>query len=76
MEQMNQDYGFMLYRTQLLGPTKGATLLLHGVHDRAIVYINQEPKATVFRNDKSKTIQIGDIPESGLQLDIFVENMG
>ena len=39
MEEMGQDYGFVLYRTTLVGPTSG-TLTVTDVHDYALVFLD------------------------------------
>lgn len=74
MEQLGQDYGFILYRTELPGPREDK-LELRDVHDRAIVYINGQEIKTVYRNDPEKSFPVV-IPEGGAVLEILVENMG
>ncbi|WP_338100486.1 glycoside hydrolase family 35 protein [Salipaludibacillus agaradhaerens] len=74
MEQADQAYGYMLYRTQV--PGKGAyTIDLEPIRDRAYLYINGEFKKTFYRNDKIKEITL-DFPNEVNIFEIFVENMG
>jgi len=74
MEEMGQDYGFILYRTFIKGPRPKAPLVIRDVRDRALVFIDQEYKGTIDRWG-NKTLEI-EVPDGEVQLDIFVENMG
>ncbi|MDA3899066.1 MAG: beta-galactosidase [Spirochaetes bacterium] len=75
METLGQDSGFILYRTNIDGPYEDAELKILGLHDRALLFINEVFHNTLYRNEQSDTI-IVDIPEKGAQIDILVENMG
>ncbi|MDQ0254106.1 beta-galactosidase [Evansella vedderi] len=74
MEELGQDYGYILYRTKLTGPKKKAPLTIQEVRDRALVFVNQEFQGVIDRW-KNNTIDI-EVPVEGAQLDILVENMG
>jgi len=74
MEYFGQNFGFIHYRTQLSGPVN-ENLRLIGVHDRAQIFLDGKPIATVSRNDKKQSLPVS-IPPEGAQLDILVENMG
>lgn len=74
MEKLGQDYGFILYRTQVTGPRQDNELFLQDVHDRALVFLDGELKGIVMR-DEPQTLKL-DIPPAGAQLEILVENMG
>jgi beta-galactosidase len=76
MEDMDQDYGFVLYRTKLdIGPIK-TTLYIPQVRDRAQVFLNRTYMGTVWRAD-AKTNQIPlTLNSSNMILDILVENTG
>ncbi len=74
MEALDQDYGFILYRTRLHGPQSGKLSIL-GLHDRAQVFLNGEPLGVLTRNKPGQRLQL-DIPAGGAQLDLLVENMG
>ena len=74
MEDLNQSYGYILYRTQLAaGP--GGELIIDGLHDFAQIYIDRKLIGTVDRRlDQSHlTLPAVDVPAT---LDILVENSG
>lgn len=75
MEEVGQDYGFILYRTKVKGPRKNCSMTLMDMHDRAQVFVNKQYKGTVYRNDEDKKI-ILDFEDEVSTLDILVENMG
>ena len=77
MEQIEQNYGFALYQTQIPQQFAQSSVILNIsslVRDRAIIYVGKIRQATMFRHPKDQTVvlDIGDM----LQLDILVENMG
>ena len=74
MEQFGQDYGYILYRTQLSGPAKGL-LYLGEVRDYAAVYLDRQPVGTVDRRLKQETLPIT-VGDGTHTLDILVENTG
>ncbi len=75
MEEYDEGYGCIVYRTSL--PASGTTRRLHidEVHDYAIVLLDGKRIATL---DRRKTNNMVDIPahDKPAQLDIFVEAMG
>ena len=74
-ESYNQDYGFVLYRTELKGNKKGK-LTLTDLHDYATVFLNGKYLGYLDRREGINSI---DIPESGVDvpvLEILVEGMG
>jgi beta-galactosidase len=74
-EAYGQDYGFILYRTELIGHKKGK-LTVTDIHDYATVFLNGK---YIGRLDRREGINTIDIPESNVEkpvLDIFVEGMG
>lgn len=75
MEYWGQNFGFIHYRTQLSGPINNYKLGLDKVHDRALLFLDGKYFATYYRNDEVQEFDI-DIPASGAQLDILVENIG
>ena len=74
MEKLGQGYGYILYETFIRGPREEDYINLK-VHDRAYVYVNDEFKCVLYRNDKKKKLKLA-IPAEGLKLSILVENMG
>lgn len=75
MEEIGQNYGFILYRTEVKGPRKECKLSFMDMHDRAQIFINGEIKGIIYRNDEKQEI-ILDFDDEINSLDILVENMG
>lgn len=73
MEDLDQAYGYILYRTTLREAAKGE-LLLDELHDYAIVYANGKPVGKLDRRLKQNRLDV-DLA-AGTQLDILVENSG
>ncbi len=72
-EQMNQGFGYVLYRKHFNQPISG-TLDLSGLRDYATVYINGEKVGELNRYYKNYTMPI-EIPFNAT-LEILVENWG
>lgn len=74
-EVMNQFSGFVLYETDLpileLDPTE---IVVNNLHDRAMVYIDQEYVGGLSRGNKIYSISVH--PGLGNRLQILVENQG
>jgi beta-galactosidase len=73
-EDLNQDYGYMLYRTKIEGGKKGL-LKINKLRDYALIFINGKRVGVLDRRLNQDSIML-DLPNGSLQLDIFVENMG
>jgi len=73
MEMIDQDYGFILYRTNVRGPRMGI-LRVRGLHDRAQIFIDGEQTDTLDRESGNEFSAV-DVAKD-FQLDILVENMG
>jgi hypothetical protein len=74
-EAYGQDYGFILYKTELIGHKKGK-LTVTDIHDYATVFLNGTYIGKLDRREGINTI---DIPASNVEfpvLEIFVEAMG
>jgi len=74
-EAYGQDYGFMLYKTKLIGHHSGR-LRITDLHDYATVYLNGKYVGKIDRRLGENTIQL---PKSDVMnpiLEIFVEGMG
>ncbi|XP_033849501.2 beta-galactosidase [Acipenser ruthenus] len=74
--EMNQHFGFVLYRTVLPKDCSEPIPLsspLNGIHDRAYVTVDGVPNG-ILERDKTLTINI--TGKAGNKLDILVENMG
>jgi beta-galactosidase len=75
MEAYAQDYGFILYRTELVGHKSGK-LVVTDVHDYATVFLNG---VYIGKLDRREGINSIDLPASNVQfpvLEILVEAMG
>ncbi|HLK60646.1 MAG TPA: beta-galactosidase [Chthonomonadaceae bacterium] len=74
MEEVGQDYGFILYRTTLQGPLQGK-LLLKDLRDYAVVLLNGKRIGLLDRRRKTPPLTV-DLPAGKATLDILVENCG
>ena len=75
MEAFDQNYGFILYRTQVSGPRLHAELEIIDLHDRAQVFLDGQPAGILERSSPRRKLSLS-IPKNGATLDILVENMG
>ncbi|MFC9247535.1 beta-galactosidase family protein [Streptomyces sp. NPDC057136] len=74
MEEMEQDFGFVLYETVL--PMKGPALLeLEQVRDRAQVFVDGQPVGVLERENHEFALAFT-VPRAGSVLSILVENQG
>ncbi|XP_070684297.1 beta-galactosidase [Pempheris klunzingeri] len=74
--QLNQAFGYVLYRTTLPVDCSTSTPLsspLNGVHDRAYVSVDGVAVGILERN---KAITVNVTGKAGSQVDLLVENMG
>jgi beta-galactosidase len=74
-EALGQDYGFMLYKTELIGHKKGK-LVITELHDYATVFLNGEYIGSIDRRDGINTIEIPESRVANPVLEILVEGMG
>ena len=76
MEELNQDYGFVLYRTKIPAVTQELPLTVSEVRDRALIWTDGHYRGLIDRS----TGQVDEItvfaPQTDIQLDILVENLG
>jgi beta-galactosidase len=74
MEELGQDFGFVLYETRLDAP---GSALLHapGVRDRAQVFLDGQPVGVLERESHEYTLAFT-VPPGGGVLVILVENQG
>jgi beta-galactosidase len=73
MEDLDQAYGYILYRTTVAAAAKG-DLVLDQLHDYAVVYANGQPIGSLDRRLAQNTLAV-DLA-AGTKLDILVENSG
>ncbi len=74
MEEMNQNYGYVMYRKQL-PKHEAAQLSIKGLADYGQIFVNGKPVATLDRRLKQVAASIT-LPSESNQLDIFVEDDG
>jgi beta-galactosidase len=74
MEALGQSYGYILYRTQVAGPTSGE-LVAADVRDYAQVYVDGKLIGTLDRQLKQDRLPL-QISDRNARLDILVENTG
>jgi beta-galactosidase len=72
MEDLDQSYGYILYRKQLPGPAEG-DLVLDELHDYAQIYLDTKLIGTLDRRLDQNHLALK-IAANGAQLDILVEN--
>ena len=75
MEQFDQGWGTILYRTTLPAVTSGTTLLITEVHDWAQVYANGKLLGRLDRRRGENSLKLPALA-AGTRLDILVEAMG
>lgn len=73
-EDLNQAYGFVLYRTQIEGGKSGM-LKVSGLKDYALIYINGKRVAILDRRLKQDSVMVN-LPKGEVWLEILVENLG
>jgi len=74
MEQVDQAYGYILYRKQIDVPVQDAPLVIDPVHDYAPVYLDGVLTGTLDRHYNQTTLTL--TTTKSVRLDILVENTG
>lgn len=74
MEDLDQSYGYVLYRTALEAGD-GGELTIDGLHDYALVYVDQKLVGTLDRRINTSQLSLPAMTSPG-SLDILVENNG
>ncbi|MEP6951452.1 MAG: beta-galactosidase [Ginsengibacter sp.] len=75
MEDFDQDNGFILYRTKLVGHKSGK-LTITEPHDYALIFLNGKFVDTVYRDGGNWTVTLPKTDSKEPVLDILVESMG
>ena len=76
MEEVEQDFGFIMYSSILTGPFEEKQLEIEHVHDRAHVFINRKLVGIRERTKRRDDIRIALGKGESARLDILVENCG
>lgn len=80
MEKLDQNYGYILYRSTLAKEQGLSSIKLWGANDRANIFVDRKPVATLYDRELlneykfSKEQKIDITQES--KIDILMENMG
>ena len=74
-EALNQNQGYMVYRTRLIGHKSGK-LTVTELHDYATVFLNGKYIGKMDRREGINTIEIPETKEKVPVLEILVEGMG
>lgn len=76
MEQIGQNYGYILYRSELLTEEQIEKIRLWGANDRANIFVNQKPVVTLYDRELLEEKELSETFQKGAVLDILMENMG
>ena len=76
MEEVGQDFGYILYSSELRGPSEELPLVLEHVHDRAHVFIDGKLAGMRERTGRMDEIRIALEKGETKKIDILVENCG
>lgn len=77
MERLGQNYGYILYRTQIGKGRMLERFKLVKANDRAIVYANQNAVATLMDRELLEEMNLDLSAQAGeITMDILVENLG
>ena len=78
MERLGQDYGYILYHTDLVNEDEIRKIQLTHANDRALIYLDGELILTLYDHDLEKAYEFETpVPvRPGASLDILVENLG
>ncbi len=76
MEEYDQNNGYILYSKTIEYDAAVDRIIIKGIHDRALVYINKEFIGIGYRADKECTFKYHRNLKPGDVIDVLVENMG
>ncbi|MCL2572387.1 MAG: beta-galactosidase [Defluviitaleaceae bacterium] len=86
MEELGQEYGYVLYRKEVKLPPVSREFLakkdykmelnISGLRDRAVVFIDGKQLGTLYCNNPGEKLAIPLPKDDSFRLDILVENMG
>ncbi len=76
MEQLSQDFGYIMYSTEIEGPIEPQELEFTKLHDRAHIFLNGKLVGIRERSRRRDEVIISLDKGEKVRLDILVENMG
>lgn len=74
-EELDQGYGYVLYRAELAGPRTLDRCQLHECADRAVVLVNGQVVRSIGQPAMEQPFPL-ELPESVNRVDVLVENQG
>ena len=79
MEELGQNYGYILYRSVIDGPRDKREIIVEDIHDRVQIFFDGEHKGTYCRwsppsKEERVTLALG--KNDAVRIDLLVENMG
>lgn len=75
MEEIDQNYGYILYRIPIRAKEKLSDIMLEGAADRVLGYVNQNHVFTAFAENINDTFHL-DPMENAAFVDLLCENIG
>lgn len=79
MEEVGQNYGYILYRSTINGPRDTRELIVDDIHDRVQIFLDGEFKGTYCRwakPSKEELVRFKIGKDEKIRIDLLVENMG
>lgn len=76
MEQLCQDFGYIVYSTEVTGPIEPLELILTHLHDRAHIFIDGKLVGLRERTRRHDSVKLSLSHGESVKLTILVENMG
>lgn len=76
MELLGQNYGYILYRSNLDTEERLEKLRLWKANDRANIFVEQKPVATLYDRELLEEQELSADFAPGADIDILMENMG
>lgn len=76
MEQLAQDFGYLLYATEVRGPIEPLELIFTRLHDRAHIFLDGKPVGIRERSRRQDSVTLALAAGETAKLEILVENMG
>ncbi|MGM9625189.1 MAG: beta-galactosidase family protein, partial [Eubacteriales bacterium] len=76
MEEVGQDFGYILYSSTLFGPMEELPLILGHVHDRAHIFLDGRLVGIRERSGRMDEVKIKLGKGETMKIDILVENCG
>jgi beta-galactosidase len=75
-ESIGQNWGFTLYSTVVKGPREEMELRADEINDRAVVFMDGEPKGLFERSRRADRVTVKLGRDEAVKMDILLENMG